>query len=114
MPAWLPLIKASLPYITQIISAAIPAFTAKPAASKSDEVVPEQVSELQAAVIHNAESIKGLAAQLKQTIEGIDAAAQNLQQELSGLRRFAAIAVVLAVVATCVAVWALVGVAPRA
>ena len=107
MPAWLPLLKASLPYVSQIVSAALPHFTSKPASTRSDEVVSRQIGELQAAVTQNAESIKGLAAQLKQTIEGIDNAGQGLQQELRRLRRLAAVAVVLAVLATCVAVWAL-------
>jgi hypothetical protein len=106
MPAWLPLLKASLPYVTQIISAAVPHFTGKSATGKQEDV---QIAELQTAVTQNAESIKGLAAQLKQTIEGIDGAAEDLQRELRSLRRLAAIAVVLAVLATCVAVWALVG-----
>ena len=105
MPAWLPLLKASLPYVTQIVSAAIPHFTGKPAAAKSDDVVPKQIAELQTAVTHNAESIKSLAAQVKQTIEGIDGAAGNLEQEIRGLRRLALVAVVLAALATCIAFW---------
>ena len=109
MPAWLPLLKASLPYVTQIVSAALPHFTGKQAASKADDVVPKQIAELQTAVTHNAESIKSLAAQVKQTIEGIDGAAGNLEQELRGIRRLAVIAVVLAVLAVCVAVWVVVG-----
>ena len=109
MAAWLPLVKAALPYVTQIVTAAIPSFTSKSATSKSDEVIPKQISELQNAVTQNAESIKGLAAQLKQTIEGIDAAGENLQRELRGLRRLAVIAVVAAVLAACVAAWALNG-----
>jgi hypothetical protein len=106
MPAWLPLLKASLPYVTQIVTAAIPHFTKKPVADQ--DVVPKQIAELQTAATQNAEAIKALAAQLKQTIEGIDGAAPDLQRELKGLRRLAALAVVLAVLATCVAVWALV------
>jgi hypothetical protein len=109
MPAWLPLLKASIPYVTQVITAAIPHFTSKSPGGKADDVLPKQIAELQTAATQNAESIKGLAGQLKQTIEGIDGAAEDLQQELRSLRRLAAIAVVLAVLATCVAVWALVG-----
>lgn len=104
MAAWLPLIKASLPYITQIVTAAIPGFTSKPGTDLS-----KQISELQSAATHNAESIKGLAAQLKQTIEGIDAAGENLARELKGLRRLAVVAVAIAALAVCIAVWALVG-----
>ena len=109
MAAWLPLIKASLPYVTEIVTAAIPAFTSKPATSKLEEVIPKQICELQSAVTQNAESIKGLAGQLKQTIEGIDVAGENLQHELRGIRRLAVVAVVIAVLAVCIAIWALVG-----
>jgi hypothetical protein len=109
MAAWLPLIKASLPYVTQIVTAAIPAFTSKPSSGKSDDVIPKQISELQSAVTHNAESVRALATQLKQTIEGIDVGAEKLQQELRAIRWLAVVAVVLAVVAVCVSVWALVG-----
>ena len=105
MAAWLPLIKVALPYVTQIVTAAIPSFTSKPAANKSDDVIPKQISELQNAVTHNAESIKCLAEQLKQTIQGIDAAGENLQQELRALRRLTVSAVVIAVLAVCIAVW---------
>jgi hypothetical protein len=109
MAPWLPLLKASLPYVTQLITAAIPAFTSKPASGKPDDVIPKQISELQSAVTHNAESVKALATQLKQTIEGIDAGAEKLQNELQVLRRLAIVAVVLAVVGISVALWALIG-----
>ena len=102
MAAWLPLIKAALPYVTQIVTAAIPSFTS----GKAGDAIPKQISELQNAVTHNAESIQGLAAQLKQTIEGIDDAGQGLQQELRGLRRLAGIAIAVAALAVCVSIWA--------
>ena len=108
MAAWLPLLKAALPYVTQIVTAAIPSFTSKPAANRSDDVIAKQISELQNAATHNAESIKGLAQQLKQTIEGIDAAGATLQQELTGLRRLAVTAAVIAVLAVCIAAWVLI------
>src|SRR4029078_7179710 len=79
MAAWLPLIKAALPYVTQIVPAAFPTFTSKPAANRSDDVIAKQISELQNAATHNAESIKGLAQQLKQTSERSDAAARHRQ-----------------------------------
>ena len=108
MAAWLPFIKAALPYVTQIVTAAIPSFTSKPAANRPDDVIAKQISELQNAATHNAESIKGLAQQLKQTIEGIDAAGANLQQELTALRRLAVSAAVIAVLAVGIAAWVLV------
>lgn len=106
---WLPILKASLPYLTQVITAALPAFTSKPPNAKPDEVVPKQIAELQTAVTHNAESVKALATQLKETLEGIDAGAMSLRQELKFLRRFVGIAIAFAVIAIAVAVWAIFG-----
>ncbi|PLC55603.1 hypothetical protein CR155_00660 [Pollutimonas nitritireducens] len=109
MAAFLPVLKVALPYITQIVSAAVPMFTTKPPGGKLEEVVPQQIRELQAAVSHNAEAVKGLALQLKETIEGVDKAAAQLQQQIMFLRRLAVGAVVVAMVAIGVAVWALSG-----
>lgn len=80
MPAWLPLLKASLPYITQIVATAAPAFTAK---RSTDPVVTQQIEELQEAVTNNAESIQLLAEKLQQTIQGIDEAAATLQRQVA-------------------------------
>ncbi|NYT61608.1 hypothetical protein H0A66_04630 [Alcaligenaceae bacterium] len=105
MAAFLPALKVALPYITQIVTATLPMFTAKSAEGKADEVMPQQIRELQAAVTQNAESVKGLALQLKETIEGIDAAALGLQRQIVLLKRLAVFSVLVAVVAVGVAVW---------
>lgn len=105
MAAFLPVLKVALPYITQIVTATLPMFTAKSAEGKADEVIPKQIRELQSAVTQNAESVKGLALQLKETIEGLDAAATRLQQEMVFLRRLAIASVVIAAGAVGVAVW---------
>ena len=107
MAAWLPLLKASLPYISQIVTAAIPAFTSKTSADKSAEVVPTQIAELQSAVTQNAEAVKALATQLKGTIEGIDTGAAKLEQEIKALKRLAQIATILALLGAAVAILAL-------
>ena len=111
MAVWLPVLKATLPYLTQIVAAAIPAFTSKTATGKPDEVVPRQIAELQTAVTHNAESVKALATQLKGALEGIDAGidagAVRLQRDLARLRRLAYAAVAASGVALVIAGWAL-------
>lgn len=90
MPVWIPLLKASLPFVTQIVTSAIPAFTAKPAAAvKTDDLTAQQITELQTAVTHNAESIKVLAEKLQLTIQGIDQAAVSLQKEIVYFKRLA-------------------------
>ncbi|SHH70243.1 hypothetical protein [Pollutimonas bauzanensis] len=106
MAVFLPVLKVALPYITQIVTAAVPMFTSKPAEGKADEVIPRQIRELQSAVTQNAESVKGLALQLKETIEGLDAAAARLQREIVFLRRLAIFAAVVAAAAAGVAIWA--------
>jgi hypothetical protein len=108
MAAWLPVIKASLPYVTQIVTAAIPAFTSKPGNTPPDEVVPKQIEELQAAVTHNAEAVKGLATQLKETIEAIDQSAVRLEAELARQRRMTLLAVIIAAVSAAIAITAVV------
>ncbi len=105
MAAWLPVIKASLPYVTQVITAAIPAFTSKSASAQPNELFPKQIAELQSAATRNAESVKALATQLKGTIEGIDSAANKLQQELKDLRRLVMISLFVGAGGLSAALW---------
>lgn len=106
MAAWIPLLKTALPYVVQVLSVAIPAFTSKAGDKKTIEVIPEQIVELQSAATQNAESVKILAEQLKGTIEGIDNAASKLQEELKLLRRQFFIVALIAVVSLLCAIWA--------
>lgn len=78
---FLPIIKAVAPYIAQIAAAAIPAFTSKPEAAKTDPVLTKQIEELQSAATHNAQSIHVLAEQIQQTIQGIESAAQEAKKQ---------------------------------
>jgi len=107
MALWLPVLKASLPYITQIVTAAIPAFTRKSSGEMSDDLVARQISELQSAATSNAESVKGLATQLKETIETIDAGAPSFQAELIRTRQLAFVSILVAAVSLLVALLAL-------
>jgi len=109
MAAWLPVIKASLPYVTQIVTAAIPAFTSKTPNAPPDELVPKQIAELQAAVTHNAEAVKSLATQLKETLEAIDQSAVKLEAELARQRRMSNVAMSIAAVSLIVAIVAIIG-----
>jgi gas vesicle protein len=81
--AILPIIKAVAPYITQIATSAIPAFTSKKETAKSDPVLAKQIEELQAAATQNAQSIQILADKLKQTIEDLEGAAQSAQKQIA-------------------------------
>ena len=72
MAAWLiPALKAVLPHIGTIISAAGPVFT------KKSGDVQQQVTELQSAVSQNAQNIKELAAQLETTVSAIEQSAKR-------------------------------------
>jgi len=84
---FLPLIKAVAPYVAQIASTAIPAFTSKPAeVAKDDPVIGKQIEELQAAATQNAESVRLLAENLQQAIQGIETAAQEANRQTAILR----------------------------
>lgn len=102
MPAWLPILKASLPYVTQIVSAAIPAFT-KPESARTDPLVKKQIEELQTAATQNAEAIRVLAEKLSQTLHGIDSGAAELERKLSFFRTLACSAIGIAALALIVA-----------
>ncbi|HEY5993440.1 MAG TPA: hypothetical protein VIU46_02455 [Gallionellaceae bacterium] len=77
----LALIKAIGPYVAQIATAAIPAFTSKPDAIKSDPLVSKQIEELQGAATQNAQSIQILAEKLQQAIQGIEDSAQDAKKQ---------------------------------
>lgn len=83
----LPIIKAVAPYLAQVATAAIPAFTSKPAeTTRDDSVITKQIEELQAAVTQNAESIHMLAEKLQQAMEGVEVAAQDARKEVAAYR----------------------------
>jgi hypothetical protein len=82
MAAWLPAVKVILPYLSQIVTAVLPAFTKKSTKDDTGDVIPNQISELQTAVTHNAESLKILATQLQQVISGIDSGSAKAEKEI--------------------------------
>lgn len=79
----LPIIKAVAPFIAQIATSAIPAFTSKPAAAKSDPVLSKQIEELQTAVTQNAQSLHLLAEKLQQVINDLESAAQGARKQIA-------------------------------
>lgn len=109
MAAFLPVLKIALPYISQIVTATVPMFTSRPANGKSDEVVAKQITELQTAVTRNAEAVKVMATQWKDTMEGLDNAAARLQKEIVVLRRLVYVSTAVAAVSIVVALVAVVG-----
>ena len=86
MAAWLPVLKAALPYVSNIVAAALPVFTARRGPDASAELVSRQIAELQDAVTHNAEAVKGLAAQVEKTITALDGGEAELARRLAALQ----------------------------
>ena len=85
MPAWIPALKAALPYLRTIATNAIPVWTALKTQGKAADVNAEQIGELQKAVTHNAQSIKELAEQLTNTVKVVEEGANSLEQTLGKL-----------------------------
>jgi hypothetical protein len=99
MAGWLPAVKVILPYLAQIVTAAVPAFTKKADKTGSEDITRNQISELQDAVTHNAETLKILATQLQQVINGIDSGAGKVEKETKVTRMLALLAISLSIAA---------------
>lgn len=73
MATYLPVLKAILPYLAPLMAVATPMFTKSSEKNESEQNIQEkQISELQAAVNRNVESVQTLAAQLQQAISAFD------------------------------------------
>lgn len=87
MAAWLPVLKAALPYVSNIVAAALPVFTARRGQDASaGDLVAQQIAELQEAVTGNAETVKGLAAQIEQALSAIASGEAEQIQRLARLQ----------------------------
>jgi hypothetical protein len=108
MPAWLwPALKLILPHVGNIVTAAKPAFTRKPAdPAEEGEVVQQQIAELQAAASQNAALIKELAEQLRITVAALEQGAVDTEKRLRRANTLAVIAALLSLVALGVAMYA--------
>jgi hypothetical protein len=85
MATWLiPALKAVLPHIGTIISAASPVFTKKKVETAPDQtaLLQQQITELQAAASQNTAHIKELASQLQSTVAALEQAAAAAETKL--------------------------------
>jgi uncharacterized protein YlxW (UPF0749 family) len=106
MPAWLiPALKAALPHIATIISAAAPVFTRKntDAAANQALLLQQQITELQSAASQNAAHIKELAEQLQSTVAALEEAASIAEAKLRRALLLCVAAVVLSAVSLGIA-----------
>lgn len=102
MAAWfIPALKAVLPHVGTIISAAAPAFTKKRLAESANQplLLQQQIGELQAAASQNAAHIKELAAQLQDTVAALEQAAELAEARLRRVYLMCIVAVALSLVA---------------
>lgn len=108
MAAWLiPALKAVLPHVGTIISAAVPAFTKKKtdAAANQTHLLQQQIAELQSAASQNAAHIKELAEQLQNTVAALEHAALIADKNLRRIFLFCLFATAFSAVALCVALY---------
>src|SRR5258705_10398658 len=97
MPAWLiPALKAALPHLGTIISAAAPVFTRK----NADAVA---ITELQSAASQNAANIKELAAELQRTLAALEQAASIAETKLRRALLLCVASMVLSAIAVGIA-----------
>ena len=109
MAPWIiPALKAVLPHVGDIVSAAKPVFTKKkPEGPLDDREQQQQINELQAAASQNAAHIRELAAQLQSTVGALEKTAELAEARLRRAVMFCAVSVALSVIALVVAALAL-------
>src|SRR5712691_1429449 len=105
MPAWLiPALKAVLPHIGTIISAAAPVFTRKNADAVANQtLLLQQITELQSAASQNAAHIRELASQLQSTVAALEQAASIAEAKLRRAFLFCAASMALSAISIGIA-----------
>lgn len=112
MAGWLvPALKAVLPHVGTIISAAGPVFTRRTsdAAAVEPALLQRQINELQTAASQNANYIRELAEQLQTTVSALEQSAALAERRLQRATLLAGVAGIVALAALVVALVALPG-----
>jgi hypothetical protein len=107
MNPWLiPALKAVLPHVGTIISAAKPVFTKKASetAPEQGSLLQKQITELQAAAAQNAGHIKELAEQLQKTVAALEQGAAVAETRLQRVLLFCAASLAMSALALGVTV----------
>jgi hypothetical protein len=103
MAAWLiPAVKAILPFISPIVSSALPVFTTRKsdaAAAVQTGVLQQQITELQSAASQNALHVKELAEQLQKTVTALEQGAAVAESRFRRIAVLCGVAAVLLLVA---------------
>lgn len=110
MAVWfIPALKAILPHIGTIVSAAVPVFTKKNAAAAANQtLLQQQIIELQAAASQNALHIKELAAQLQSTVAALEQAAEISAAKYKRVFIVVFVGVMLSFIALCAVLYLIV------
>jgi len=108
MAAWLvPALKAVLPHVGTIISAAVPVFTKKSQEAEGGPsgLLQKQITELQTAAAQNAENIRELAGQLQTTVTALEQSAALVEKRMRRLLLFSVLAAAIALFALGMTLW---------
>lgn len=106
MAAWFSVVRAILPHVSTIVSAAVPAFTRYKAGHVNDaDLLQQQISELQNASAQNTALIKDLAEQLRDTLAALQQATVASEKKAQELMRLVWAAIGVAVIAAVLAVY---------
>jgi uncharacterized protein YlxW (UPF0749 family) len=106
MAAWLiPALKAVLPHVGTIVSAATPVFTKKADDTVANQtlLLQQQITELQAAASQNAAHVRELAEQLQRTVAALEQGAAIAEARLRRALLFCAAAIGVSAIALVVA-----------
>jgi hypothetical protein len=108
MAPWIiPALKAVLPHITTIVSAAKPMFSQPRANEAPDASMEKQIAELQTVAAQNDSNIRELASQLQKTLTALEQAAALAQAQSRQLTRLCWIALGVSLLAIAIALTAL-------
>jgi len=111
MAAWLiPAVKAILPFVTPIVTSALPVFTTRKsdeAAAAQADVLQKQITELQTAASQNALHVKELAGQLQKTVIALEQAAAVAESRFRRTAALCGVAVALSLLATGISLFVL-------
>jgi hypothetical protein len=80
-------------------------FTSKPENANSAALVPQQIEELQVAVVENAEKVQGLATQMQNNLESLSSGASGLQREMRLIKRLIVLTLTLSIIGLSLGIW---------
>lgn len=111
MAVWLiPAVKAILPFISPIVSSALPVFTTRKndeAAAAQTGILQKQITELQSAASQNALHVKELAEQLQKTVTALEQGATVAESRFRQTAVLCGVAIVLSLLAIGVSLFVL-------